>query len=659
MKRSICIFFICFWLNSYSQKYEMGKVSIKELQEKTHPSDTSAIAAVLYKKEKTSFRFSEEDGFTVVHDFEIRIKIYKNEGLNLANYEIPYYIGYEKLKQDNIHLWEASTYNLVDGKIEKTKLTGTGIFKEKVNKDWKILTFTLPKVRIGSVVEFKYSIKSENILFFPEFEFQREIPVGYAEYQTEIPVYFVYKKLLKGYIDVKTESKVTTVSNGYTDQYNNSQTAGYKAIITTHVATDIPAIKKEEYIDNLDNYTSAVNYELEVIRRPEQPDENLAKTWEGVTKTIYDDKDFGKQLNTRQYFETDIERVVKGVESKEEKVNAIFNYVKTKMHWNKQLGIYTEEGVKKAYLDRTGNVAEINFILISMLNASGLAAYPVLVSTIKNGVASFPNRTAFNYVIGLVEIDGKRLLLDATGDYTTPGILPEYVLNRTGRLIRQNGDSEEINLAPAVNSKNTVTVLSTIDKEGKMSGKVRVGKNNYEALAFREEYTGTNSESYQETLENLYGGLRIKNYIVENEKNIYNPIQETFDFTSDNTTEIIGDKMYINPLLFYSQTKNPFIQEERKLPVFFGYPKQNRYTINIEIPDGYTVESIPQSLNIKTEENIASYKFNIQVTANKILIVVTTEINNMLVAPEFYPTLKDYYKKIIDKQNEKIVLKKV
>lgn len=655
----IAIITVLFSSVSYSQKYEIGKVSVKELQEKMHPSDTAASAAVIYKKAKTSFKFSEKDGFVAVHDLEIRIKIYKKEGLGLANYEIPYYVGYEKLNPDMVNLSEASTYNLVNGKIEETKLNGSGTFKEKVNKNWKILTFTLPNVRVGSVIEFKYSVKSENILSFPSFTFQREIPVNYAEYKTEVPVYYVYKKVIKGYIDVKSEAKVESASRRYVDEYHNGHTADYMQVVNTHIAKDIPAIKKEDYVDNIDNYTSTIDYELEVIRNPDQPDKNLAQTWEGVTKTIFDDDDFGKQLNTRQYFDADLQRITAGLESREDKINAIFNYVKTKMNWNKQFGIYTDTGVKKAYENRTGNIAEINFILISMLNVSGIITYPVLVSTVKNGITTFPNRTAFNYVVAAVELDGKRILLDAAGEFTAPGILPVYVLNWKGRLIRQYGASEEINMVPSASSKNTVTMMSAIDKEGKISGKLRIIKTDYEALDFRTKYAGTNREAYLERLENTLKGLVIKNYVLENEMAPASPIQQTFEFTSDNVTEVIGDKMYIEPLLFFTQPKNPFVEESRKLPVFFGYPTQYKYTLNIDIPEGYAIESIPQPIAITTGEGVATFKFNIQASANKIQIVVTSEINSMLVAAEFYPILKDYYKKMIDKQNEKIILKKI
>ena len=644
---------------AYSQKYEMGKVSIKELQEKRHAADTAAAAAVIYKKAKTSFKFTEKDGFVAVHDIEMRIKIYKKEGLSLANYEIPYYVGYENINQDNLTLWEATTYNAENGKIEKTKLTGSGTFKEKVNEKWKVLTFTLPNVRVGSVLEFKYSIRTENIESFPLFEFQREIPVNYAEYRTEIPAYYIYKRLVKGFVDIKSDSKVESATRRWIDDNHNPQTIDYLEINSTHIAKDIPAIKKEDYVDNIQNYTSSIDYELEVLKRTNEPDKNIAKTWEGVTKSIYDYADFGKQLNTRQYFEGDLKTILKGTESQEEKINAIFNFVKAKVKWNKKFGIYTDVGVKEAYQNRVGNVAEINFILISMLNYSGLISYPVLVSTVNNGITSYPNKTAFNYIVASVQMGGKRVLLDAAGEYTAPGILPEYALNWTGRLIREHGDSEAVDMVPAISSKNTITVMSALDATGKISGKARIIKTDYEALAFRRQFAGLNRDIYLEKLENKYYGMRIANYEIQNEKNNTAPIQETFEFTSDNVAEIIGDKMYIYPLLFFTQTKNPFVQDERKLPVFFGYPKQNKYTLNIDLPEGYTVESIPAPISITTGEGVGSFKFNIQASGNKIQVLVTSELNRMLVAAEFYSIIKDYYKKIIDKQNEKIILKKI
>jgi hypothetical protein len=53
-------------------------------------------------------------------------------------------------------------------------------------------------------------------------------------------------------------------------------------------------------------------------------------------------------------------------------------------------------------------------MLTAMLRYAGLTANPVLVSTRSNGIAPFPNRTAFNYV---AETPKGLVLLDASIDF--------------------------------------------------------------------------------------------------------------------------------------------------------------------------------------------------------------------------------------------------
>ena len=83
-----------------------------------------------------------------------------------------------------------------------------------------------------------------------------------------------------------------------------------------------------------------------------------------------------------------------------------------------------------------------------MLRYAGLTANPVLVSTRSNGIAIFPNRTAFNYVIAAVETPNGNILLDASDKFSTPNVLPFRALNWYGRLIRKDGTSEEVDLMP-------------------------------------------------------------------------------------------------------------------------------------------------------------------------------------------------------------------
>lgn len=650
-------------LKTNAQKFELGKVTVDELREKVHPMDSSAAAAILYKKARTTFKYNDKKGFTTIHEYEYRIKIYKKEGLSWANFKLPYYIGYENMDKDVVKFSDAVTNNLENDKIIKTKLNSEGSFKEDVNEYWAQASITMPNVKVGSVIEFKYVLKSDKIINFPVFDFQDDIPTNYAEYKTEIPGFYNYKTVLKGAFKVDSDSKIAEGFQNYTGEHNESLNLRYKQVNSVYSAENVPALKEENFVDNIDNYKSSLQNELQNTQFHNEPIKDYSLTWEGVSKTIFEEKEFGKELKEQLYFQNELRSYLKAFLKADatdtEKVNAVLIFVKNKMKWNGDNGYLTDKGVKQAFIDGMGNVAEINFMLIAMLKYAGINANPVLVSTTEHGISVYPNRTIFNYVIAAADVDGKKVLLDATNKYTTLNILPLNVINWNGRLIRDDGTSEEINLIPTILSKEMINIFATIDASGKISGKIRLYKTDYEAFEFRENYVGINRESYLEKLENNYNGIQISDYVINNEKEVTKPIEEIFNFTSGNHVEIIGDKMFINPLLFYTKFRNPFVQEKRILPIYFAYPKQEKYIVNIEIPEGYVIESIPKPITIEAVDKLGTFTFKIVGEANKIQAVVTMENNKAMVPADYYETLKEFYQKIIDKQTEKIILKKI
>jgi hypothetical protein len=657
----VFVLFVGFISNTNAQSLKLGKVSVAELEEKIYAADTTATAAILYNKARTFFSYDIKNGFSINTETTFRIKIYKKEGLKWANYKLPYRIGYEKLSDDRVEFSDCVTYNLENGNIVATKLKSEGIFKTSVNKYWKEAAIAMPNVKVGSIIEFKYIAKSEDIVEFPDFNFQYEMPVNYSECVTEIPGFFVYKAVTKGGVNISAESKIGNGSLTFANQYDHTRTESvtFNQVNSKYIVKNIAALKEEPFVDNIQNYRVSIFHELEKTQFYQEPVKDYSKTWEGVAKTIYEDKDFGAELKERQYVDQDLAKIIKNEASETEKMEVIFKFVQNKMNWNNQKGYYTDKGVKKAYIDGTGNTAEINFILMAMLNRAGIKTEPVLISTKEHGIPVYPSRTVFNYVLAAVEIEGKRILLDATNKQTAPNILPLYTLNWTGRLIRQDGTSEEIILNPAFSSKKTVSMMVSVDEKGKLSGKYRVNSTDYEAFTFRDKYAGVNQQNYLEKVENDFPGMQISEYNVENNKDLSKPIIENFTFTADNQSEIIGDKIYLDPLLFLTPTKNPFVLENRDLPIYFGYPTQFKYNLNIVIPEGYVVETLPKPINLVTGENVGWFTFNISTTNNTIQVVINKEIKSVMVSADFYDTLKVFYKQMIDKLNEKIVLKKI
>ena len=646
-----------------AQNFELGKVSVAELKETQHPLNPSAPAAILFKKARTSFKYSHNNGFSTVHEYEYRIKIYNTEGLSWADFKLPYYIGYEHLNKDMVKFSEAVTYNLEDGKIVKTKLNNEGSFKENVNEYWAQATITMPNVKVGSVIEFKYTLKSERIVEFPVFDFQEKIPVNFAQYRTEIPGFFNYKVVRKGTAKVDFESTIGNGSQSYEGEHNQTQHVSYKQQNNVFTAENVPALEQEIFVDNIENYKSSLQNELQSSQFNNEPVKDYSLTWDGVAKTIFKEEEFGNEIKLNQYFATELKGLLKSNlksdDTATEKINLVLNYLKNRVKWNGKYGYLTDKGVKKAYDDGIGNVAEINFMLISMLRYAGIQSFPVLVSTIDHGIAVYPNRTIFNYVVVCAEADGNKVLLDATNKNSTLNIMPPNIINWKGRLIRTDGTSEEIDLVPKTPSKEIVDMMFNIDTTAKIVGKVRIQKTDYKAFEFRENYAGINRENYREKLEINNNGIQIKDVKIDNEFDVNKPIVETFTFESDNDLERIGDKIYLNPLLFFTEYKNPFVLERRNFPIYFTYPKLEKYNVNIEIPEGYVLETLPTAVAMNMIDNIGKFSYKIAAVANKIQLSFSIEINLASVPADYYATLKEFYQKMVDKQKEKIILKKI
>lgn len=650
MKKILTILLIVLFQTMFAQKFEMGKVSIKELTEKIHPLDSSASAAILYKRGNTYFEI-DGSNWILVTEVQTRLKIYKKEGYDYATVTVPYYNG--TTKGERVIFSDAVTYNLLGDKITTTKLKDDGIFTEDISKSLKCKKITLPNVSEGSVIEYKYIIKSPYIANVPDWYFQNSIPVNYVQYSIAIPELFVYNRILNPYFSIK-ETEENYKRNIFL--LRSKLTMGETKRIYT--VENLPALKEESYVDNINNYLAFVKHELASASDIDGKVENYATDWNSVAKTIYEEEDFGKELKRFSYFEKDVAELLKGVESRDDKINAIFNYVKGRMTWDGRYSYECWDGAEKAYANRTGNVGEINLMLTAMLRYAGLTANPVLLSTRENGHVTFISRDSFNYVIAGVEGENGIVLLDATSKNSVPNILPVRDLNGEGRLIRENSTSEKIDLMPQANSLKSSYVMAKISPDGVVTGQVKTRKHDYNALIFRDSYHNTDREDYISKKEKNLDNIKIDSYVVANDKEFTKPIEESFNFTGDNLSDVIGNKIYITPMLFYTSSENPFKQESRSYPIDFVFPHQDKYIINITMPEGYVVESVPESVNVATDPNIGSFKFNITVNANQIQVSVISDINFARVNPEYYGTIKDYYASMVKKQTEKIILVK-
>jgi hypothetical protein len=299
-------------------------------------------------------------------------------------------------------------------------------------------------------------------------------------------------------------------------------------------------------------------------------------------------------------------------------------------------------------------------MLVSMLRNANLNANPVLVSTRANGISLYPSRTAFNIVIASVLINGNLVLMDATSKSTLPGILPTRDLNWFGRIIKKDGFSEMVDLMPTNSSMEVVNALVKIDEKGEFTGQVKQQYFDYNALNFRENSAILTNNAIIEKKEKDYQGLEVENYeLNSNSNDLTQPVIEKYTIKDNNLTEVIADKLYFSPLLFFMMNENPFKQDSREYPIDFSFPFKDKYMINISLPEGYQVETLPKSIAIAMPNKYGSFNYTISNENSQIQLVVALDIATSIISAEDYDMLKEFFKVAIDKEMEKVVLKKI
>ena len=172
-------------------------------------------------------------------------------------------------------------------------------------------------------------------------------------------------------------------------------------------------------------------------------------------------------------------------------------------------------------------------------------------------------------------------------------------------------------------------------------------------------YANADEEDYLEKLENNIGDIEIEEHDVKNIKKIGKPVLESYSFTKEAQAEIIGDKMYFSPLFFLASAENIFKTEARVYPVDFGYPWKRKIMMNINLPAGYEIESLPEASAVRMPDNLGAYSFNISKTPTGITVVMSKEINSSVITPDKYSALREFYKMVVEKEKEKVVLKKI
>lgn len=652
-------------------KVKFGKVSKQELEMKVYEKDTNAVAVILYDSGQSYFDYENNDtnsGFICKFERHVRIKILKSEGFDYGTFEIPIY--HDKYGKEEVTLLKARTYNLED-KIIDTKLEKNQIFREETSPSWNTIKYSMPNIKVGSIIDCKYTIKSPFYHNFRTWKFQYNIPVVYSKYRTKILEYFNYQKTIKGYHQVNkvkfdqrqetinVEVKKMSTNVGDPRMIRHKFTLTPQAEITEYWAEDIPAFKGESYMLAKKNYLSRVEFELESYQIESGQLHRYSSSWETVKNKLMKAERFGQAITKIGFAEKIITNHIKSEDSTDVKIAKLYQLVQNSIQWNGKNRLFCSSSLKNIWKNKKGNSADINLLLINFLRAANIKANPVVLSTRQNGLIhpSHPTITQMNYVVACVEVDNSKFLLDATDPFLPVGILPFRCLNEKGRMISTNRN-EWVSLSPRKGSKINLIANLKLTENGDLKGTVKEVFQDYASIEMRKEI-GSNQDEFLSKLESEYEEWNITDPKLINCDNKYKPLILTYSSDMKNIVNLKNDQTYLNPILKYKTAENPFKLEKRDYPVHFGHPININYRMILELPEGFSIDKQPKGAMVKLPEKSAFYSYRISQAGNKIMANFNFTINKIHFNPAEYSTIKEFYNQIISNENQILTIKKI
>lgn len=643
---------LCLVVTAQTPEIKWGKIPESDLKMTVYPKDTSAAAVVLANLGELYFDLSKPE-VLVMLDCHKRVKILKRTGFDEGDIVIPFY---SKDKFENITDIKAQIFQ-PDG--SKRSVERKDFFEEKVNENYTRIKFTFPDVREGSVIEFRYTKAIKDFFSLPTWYFQDNIPVVWSQYHLRIPEYVEYVQLQTGQPPkiVQTDIRVETA-----DANSSMKVMNYVL-----GAKDMPAMKRESFITTMDDYLSHIKFQLSGVIERGVMKPHLS-TWPKLAEILNESESLGKRIKMRGTFEDAFDaagKTVNAAKTPEEKMYAVYDFVRQNIEWNGRETIWASEELDKSFHNKKGSVAEINLLVVGLLKAFGLPAYPMLISTRDNGqpIELYPIVEQFNYVIAYLELNGKTYLMDATSKYRPLGVLNENALNSVGWVLHPTEPSWKP--IPPSSSASTRMFTVKLQEDGALRGSYSASYEGYAGEEVRkdlfdksEENTTEETSKSDEDVSATSANIKYDSVKVVNAEDVYKPLRYNSLVNVPNGATLNGDFIYINPILHPVFDKNPFTLVERIYPVDIPFPMSHRYILNLETPPGYVIEDLPEPTNLVLPENAGKFTLLVAKKDSRIQITMTTQLNRLNFEPEDYSQIKKFFDLIIEKQQEQIVLKK-
>lgn len=545
------------------------------------PGDPGAGAVVLSKVGEVQLRDLASQDVSSTLSVTVRLKILSEAGLEHAEVVVPH--------SSYLRLFSFTGRTVLpDGRV--VQLPKDAKFERKLSEREKVFVTSVafPAVEVGAILDYRYEMRFDSILFLEPWYFSERVPVRRAELTYQVPGTIQARSWARDPLQVGLQSETTQISGG------------------TRLklwAEDLPAIPDEPY--GLPFGDLATQFLLVPTAYHDAYEHTrLMESWES-TCSLFEEHFYRPARRRAGDAKKQAKQLAAGHKSEGPRAvaEAIYRFVRDEITTEDLTGVNlrkdsTPDSVLRA---GRGDLADKALLLQTMLEAAGVDAHLVWAADRREGLVDvrLPNPGWFDRVIVAAEIDGGRVFLDPTVPLLPFGrLLPG--LEGTPALLFDPKRPEELTLPTSSSSANgrQAEVTLALDEEGVLSGEGEMLLTGHHVWSETADGAALSDieEAWRERLEEDYPDFEIAGLTAEGSPDAQ---EVRLRWTlRQREEEVLGDETQLAPSRPLGPARQPFAADAsaRRSPVFLSFADADSLELTLTWPEGWELEALPQAV---------------------------------------------------------------
>lgn len=642
VKVSVAVLWLvmCLWTDPVCAGQEFQPASPEELKMTAEPLAPGASAIILQR------RVDRNDNFPFYEDNYFRIKILTEEGLKYADVEFAFYPGMSDIR--NIR---ARTIR-PDGSI--ADFDGTVYEKYAVQaRGLTVLTktFTLPDVRVGSILEYSYTVDLKRYLYDSHWILNSDLFTKHAQFS------------LKPY---RGSSTPMSLRRTLKDIPIGAEPQEDPDHVFRMEVSNIPAFQVEDFTPPENELKARVDFIYQDGRAEPDPD----KFWKSIG--TWRNNALEGFLRKHKAVEDAVRGIVSPNDTPEEKLHKIYARVQALRNTSYEMEKTAKEekrnkeklatGVDDVWKHGYGDAVELTWLFLGLARAAGFEAYGCWVADRSEYFFNpkLMESAGLRANVVLVKLNGKDAYLDPGIAFAPFGLLPWNETATAGICLDSSGGTWiRTPLPDSTQSETQFHANLKLSEAGNLDGTLTATYSGMEAMYRRMMVRDRDDIGRKDYLEQLIKQRISAPAEVElTRKPDWNkpevPLVAAFAVKIPNWASKTGRRILVSAGIFAAQERHAFESASRIHPIYFDYPYRSQDDMTIELPPEWQTMSVPQPRTHKG--NCIVYSMNVEDQQRTLRITRQLDVDIFILEAANYPGLRRFFQQVRSSDEEQIVL---